>query len=82
MSTQDDVVSAFETIITSSADLIKTDLLSYHQSLGTILFEVAGLDSAHKLQVQALPKESLIALRYHIQSLTVAIQNALQAGSF
>lgn len=82
MSTQDDVVSAYETIITSSADVIKTDILSYHQSLGTILFQIPDLDNAHKAEVRLIDKSKLIALRYRLDGLVAAIQNALQAGNF
>lgn len=82
MATQDEVVTAFETIITSSADVIKTDVLSYHQSLGTILFQIPDLDSAHKAEVRAIDKSQLISLRYRLESLLATLSTALQAGNF
>jgi anaerobic glycerol-3-phosphate dehydrogenase len=82
MATQDDVVAAFETIITTSADVIKADVLSYHQSLGTILFQIPELDNAHKEEVRAVDKSQLISLRYRLESLLTTLLTALQAGNF
>jgi len=82
MSEQDDIVTAYTNVVTTSADDLVATVLSYHQSIGTILFQIPELDEEHKEQIKSVDKKSLIRLRSRLDTLKPTLSNALQAGNF
>ena len=82
MSSQDDTVTDFQTITSVTTATLISDILSYHQSLANILFEIPPLDSAHKQQIRETSKETLIQLRHRIAPLLQTLAQAVSAGEF
>jgi hypothetical protein len=82
MATQDDVVTNYQNIVSTSALVMRGDVLSYNQALTNILFEVAELDNSHRLAILSTDKTALLNLRFHLEGLLSAIQRGLQAGNF
>lgn len=82
MSSQDDIVTDFTTLATVSAQTLISEILTYHQDLGTLLFSVITLDSGHKAQIRDVNKSTLIALRARLEDLVVTVRKATEAGSF
>lgn len=76
---QDEIVANFTTITTTDADEIAAAILAYNRTLSEALFDLSGLDDAHRQEIRLLAKTNLIRLRQRLESLLPAVRNATMA---
>lgn len=77
---QDEIVANFTQYVTVDTLALIDTIKNYHRPLGNCLFDITGLDEAHRDEIKLVSKMALRLLRQRLEALAPTLALAQQAG--